>query len=344
MSPIPVGFRYFLHEIGPMTRNPERDTERSRVVRARSPALPEGANIDDPEILEKAVMKKIGQMKAGWKPDHFSSELQKLRRRGKNDERIEKGRPNLHGAEVKVAAQLRISLKWLNEETDETVTVRLNVPKPAAQNNGDDKRYLFFQENGIELRDDNGNVFKSARNVHAITWPLPQLLSRKDAEQIIRIMRGHGITVPTTPTTTTPTNNSTEQSADTVRTTINSNDQSPPTEQNMAFLFNKFINEYSPGRGTLFVGPGDAFTEFTSCNFYILFSQFLDRDENGSTIHAEEWRRILSLTPCQAIRTIARKLRFCRDLLREPERKKVRYEGTKYAGSLYTFEGRRSGW
>ena len=39
MSPIPVGFRDFLHEIGPMTRNPERDTERSRVVRARSPSL-----------------------------------------------------------------------------------------------------------------------------------------------------------------------------------------------------------------------------------------------------------------------------------------------------------------
>ena len=39
MSPIPVGFRYFLHEIGPMTRNPERDTECSRVVRARSPSL-----------------------------------------------------------------------------------------------------------------------------------------------------------------------------------------------------------------------------------------------------------------------------------------------------------------
>src|SRR5271170_4936781 len=39
MSPFPVGFRYFLHEIGPMTRNPERDTERSRVVRARSPSL-----------------------------------------------------------------------------------------------------------------------------------------------------------------------------------------------------------------------------------------------------------------------------------------------------------------
>src|SRR5271154_3619780 len=39
MSPIPVGFRYFLHEIGPMTRNPERDTERSRVVRARNPSL-----------------------------------------------------------------------------------------------------------------------------------------------------------------------------------------------------------------------------------------------------------------------------------------------------------------
>ena len=39
MSPIPVGLRYLLHEIGPMTRNPERDTERSRVVRARSPSL-----------------------------------------------------------------------------------------------------------------------------------------------------------------------------------------------------------------------------------------------------------------------------------------------------------------
>jgi hypothetical protein len=39
MSPIPVEFRYFVHEIDPMTRNPERDTERSQVVRARSPSL-----------------------------------------------------------------------------------------------------------------------------------------------------------------------------------------------------------------------------------------------------------------------------------------------------------------
>src|SRR5437762_4572631 len=39
LSPISVGLRYLLHEIGPMTRNPERDTERSQVVRARSPSL-----------------------------------------------------------------------------------------------------------------------------------------------------------------------------------------------------------------------------------------------------------------------------------------------------------------
>src|SRR5438046_4513670 len=39
LSPISVGFRYLLHEIGPMTRNPERDTERSQVVRAQSPSL-----------------------------------------------------------------------------------------------------------------------------------------------------------------------------------------------------------------------------------------------------------------------------------------------------------------
>src|SRR5438045_8071258 len=39
LSPISVGFRYLLHEIGPMTRNPERDTERSQVVCARSPSL-----------------------------------------------------------------------------------------------------------------------------------------------------------------------------------------------------------------------------------------------------------------------------------------------------------------
>jgi hypothetical protein len=112
----------------------------------------------------------------------------------------------------------------------------------------------------------------------------------------------------------------------------------------MAFLFNKFINEYSPGKGTLFLGYGEAFTEFTSCNFYILFSQFLDRDENGSSVHAKKWREILSLTPSRATQTIAHKLRLCRDLLREPERKKLRYEGTKHAGSLYTFGERRSGW
>jgi hypothetical protein len=34
-----AGFQLALDEIGPMTRNPERDTERSRVVRARSPSL-----------------------------------------------------------------------------------------------------------------------------------------------------------------------------------------------------------------------------------------------------------------------------------------------------------------
>ena len=34
-----VGFQLAVAEIGPMTRNSERDTERSRVVRARSPSL-----------------------------------------------------------------------------------------------------------------------------------------------------------------------------------------------------------------------------------------------------------------------------------------------------------------
>ena len=35
-----VGFRHLLHEISPpMDRNPERDTDRSRVVRDRSPSL-----------------------------------------------------------------------------------------------------------------------------------------------------------------------------------------------------------------------------------------------------------------------------------------------------------------
>src|SRR5436190_10427510 len=54
LSPISVGFRYLLHEIGPMTRNPERDTERSQVVRARSPSLhPNG----DPKLKEIFRMK-----------------------------------------------------------------------------------------------------------------------------------------------------------------------------------------------------------------------------------------------------------------------------------------------
>ena len=34
-----AGFRHLLHEISPMDRNPERDTDRSRVVRDRSPSL-----------------------------------------------------------------------------------------------------------------------------------------------------------------------------------------------------------------------------------------------------------------------------------------------------------------
>src|SRR5271168_4347228 len=51
--PISVGLRYFLHEIGPMTRNPERDTERSRVVHARSPSLLSSlASISSPAFLE----------------------------------------------------------------------------------------------------------------------------------------------------------------------------------------------------------------------------------------------------------------------------------------------------
>ena len=39
ISPFTAGFQLALDEIGPMTRNPERDTERSRVVHARSPSL-----------------------------------------------------------------------------------------------------------------------------------------------------------------------------------------------------------------------------------------------------------------------------------------------------------------
>ena len=39
LNPFTVGFQLALHEIGPVSRNPERDTERSRVVPARSPSL-----------------------------------------------------------------------------------------------------------------------------------------------------------------------------------------------------------------------------------------------------------------------------------------------------------------
>src|SRR5436190_20046233 len=52
LSPISVGFRYLLHEIGPMTRNPERDTERSQVVRARSPSL-------DAMLIPKVVVNEF---------------------------------------------------------------------------------------------------------------------------------------------------------------------------------------------------------------------------------------------------------------------------------------------
>jgi hypothetical protein len=34
-----AGFQLALGAIGPVSRNPERDTERTRVVRARSPSL-----------------------------------------------------------------------------------------------------------------------------------------------------------------------------------------------------------------------------------------------------------------------------------------------------------------
>ena len=39
LNPFTAAFQLGLDEIGPMTPNPERDTERSRVVRARSPSL-----------------------------------------------------------------------------------------------------------------------------------------------------------------------------------------------------------------------------------------------------------------------------------------------------------------
>ena len=39
LNPFTAGFQLTPDEIGPMTRNPERDTERSRVVRARLAGL-----------------------------------------------------------------------------------------------------------------------------------------------------------------------------------------------------------------------------------------------------------------------------------------------------------------
>jgi hypothetical protein len=42
LNPFTAAFQLALDEIGPMTRNPERDTERSRVVRARGPSLSTG--------------------------------------------------------------------------------------------------------------------------------------------------------------------------------------------------------------------------------------------------------------------------------------------------------------
>ena len=39
--PFTVGYQLALHPIGPMTRNPERESERTQVVLARSPSLVE---------------------------------------------------------------------------------------------------------------------------------------------------------------------------------------------------------------------------------------------------------------------------------------------------------------
>jgi hypothetical protein len=39
LNPFTAAFQLALDGIGPMTRNPERDTERSRIVRARGPSL-----------------------------------------------------------------------------------------------------------------------------------------------------------------------------------------------------------------------------------------------------------------------------------------------------------------
>src|SRR5438046_10608925 len=55
LSPISVGLRYLLHEIGPMTRNPERDTERSQVVRARSPSLV----MDDESYARPVLLQRL---------------------------------------------------------------------------------------------------------------------------------------------------------------------------------------------------------------------------------------------------------------------------------------------
>jgi hypothetical protein len=42
LNPITVGYQLALHEIGPVSRNPERDTQRSPVVRAWSLSLAGG--------------------------------------------------------------------------------------------------------------------------------------------------------------------------------------------------------------------------------------------------------------------------------------------------------------
>ncbi|KAJ3182576.1 hypothetical protein HDU85_002675 [Gaertneriomyces sp. JEL0708] len=112
--------------------------------------------LQDEALRQEAIDAKVRQLMAGLPADHFSSEKQRERRLNAL-QMLEVDRvyhQHLNGTEIHVSGNGTVTLRWLRPENNERVLIRFRVAQSLKSTLPGDKRFIFFVDEGIALKDE----------------------------------------------------------------------------------------------------------------------------------------------------------------------------------------------
>jgi hypothetical protein len=96
------------------------------------------------------------------------------------------------------------------------------------------------------------------------------------------------------------------------------------------------MNQYSPGAGTIFIGPSNKFPQYNNKNFHVMFSDFISRPQYRQNPNLEEWKHILEFGGTAHTQAIVANIKFCRNIIGKPYNPKHRMRTGSNGTGNYT--------